>query len=139
MPSNRLAGLLAFITDPQSSVNDQIPHVAPHAVQQNEMLVLMQFNWILFLLSIIGVNILTSTKEPRVVRAYIRSLCFGDMGHIGVTMYMLGESRFDYASWTPLVWGNVAFTSFLLVFRCLYLLGFLGEGGHLASRERKHQ
>lgn len=124
----RLAGLLAFILDPQSSVNDQLPHEPPHKIHQSEMLVLMQFNSVLFLLSIIGVSILHSTSEAKVVRAYIRSLCFGDFSHVSCTLYMLGkEGVTDYHSWTPLVWGNVAFTCFLFVSRCLYLAGVLGK------------
>lgn len=88
----------------------------------------MQFNSVLFLLSILGVSILHSTSEAKVARAYIRSLCFGDFSHVSCTLYMLGKKGVvDYHSWTPLVWGNVAFTCFLFVSRCLYLAGLLGK------------
>lgn len=79
------------------------------------------------LLAILGVFTVYTASEPRVLRNYLIALAIGDVGHIYATYVTMGASGFrDVATWSPVAWGNIAVTGFLLVNRIAYLLGVFG-------------
>jgi hypothetical protein len=54
---------------------------------------------------------LYTTTEPKVVRNYVIALLLGDIGHLAVTLYIMGYERFvDVSKWNALTWGNIAAT-----------------------------
>jgi hypothetical protein len=80
------------------------------------------------LLGLIGVFILNTTTELKVVRAYLFALWLGDIGHLAITMYAMGSSAvLDIGGWSATTWGNVGATLFLFTIRSLYLQGFMEE------------
>lgn len=79
------------------------------------------------LLAILGVLTVYTASEPRVLRNYLIALAIGDVGHIYATYVAMGPSGFwDVATWSPVAWGNIAVTGFLLMNRIAYLLGMFG-------------
>lgn len=82
-------------------------------------LVALQLGNAYLLLCMLGVAVLMSTSELRVVKAYLLALWVADIGHLGLTYMMLGYARFtNVSNWNAMTWGNVAATvrshSFLL-------------------------
>jgi hypothetical protein len=76
------------------------------------------------LLGILGVFILNTTTELKVVRAYLFALWLGDIGHVGLTLYAMGwEASMNTGAWTPVVWGNVGITAYLFLIRSFYFMG----------------
>jgi hypothetical protein len=77
------------------------------------------------LICMLGVFILNTTTELKVVRAYIWALLFADVGHIGLTAYVMGwRATLAVGDWNSVVFGNIGITLMLFVARCLYLAGF---------------
>ncbi|KAL2884903.1 hypothetical protein HOO65_090198 [Ceratocystis lukuohia] len=63
------------------------------------------------LLALLGVAVLTTTREIRVVRAYLLALWVADMSHIGITCYGLGlHAALDVLNWNAMAWGNIGIT-----------------------------
>ena len=93
------------------------------------------------LLGLLGVFILNTTTELAVVKAYLWALWIGDIGHVGITLYVMGwGGSLTVSKWNPVVWGNVGATTFLFLARCAYLAGFLdGHGKKVVQRKRKNK
>lgn len=63
------------------------------------------------LLFMVGVAVLYTTTELRVVRNYLVALLIADVGHVGLTIVSLGLERFSaIGEWNAMTWGNVGFT-----------------------------
>lgn len=95
------------------------------------------------LLMFIGLFVLNTMREPRVVHAYVWALWLGDIGHIAVCSWNMGVyGLLDIQAWTPVIWGNIAVTILLFLSRSAYLAGFLGEDlspqqDHIKKQTRK--
>jgi len=56
----------------------------------------------------VGLSVLTTTSEIRVVRAYLVALWLADVGHIGLTWYGLGSRNLiNVTERTPVTSGNI--------------------------------
>ena len=76
------------------------------------------------LLGLLGVFILNTTSELKVVRAYLSALWICDIGHVGFTLWAMGwKGTVNVGSWNAVVWGNIGVTLFLFGMRSLYFLG----------------
>lgn len=63
------------------------------------------------LMAFMGIGILYTTSEAKVVRAYLTALWLGDIGHVGFSAYALGMERLQRPQdWNAMTRGNVAFT-----------------------------
>lgn len=63
------------------------------------------------LLAMVGVAVLYSTTEAKVVRNYIIALWIADISHVGITCYLMGYERVvNIASWNAMTWGNIGAT-----------------------------
>ena len=79
----------------------------------------------------IGVGVLYSTSEPRVVRNYLIACAIADIGHVSVTYAVMGYEDFVKVSeWNSIAWGNIGITAVLFMSRVLYLAGALGKDRH---------
>lgn len=76
----------------------------------------------------IGVAVLYTTTEPKVVRNFLIACAIADVGHVYVTYAVMGgKAFFDLGNWNAMAWGNVGVTLGLLVTRVAYLFGLFGE------------
>jgi hypothetical protein len=90
------------------------------------------------LLGLLGVFILNTTSELKVVRAYLFALWLGDIGHVGLTLWAMGwKGATDIGSWNAVVWGNIGATLFLFATRSLYFLGFFDGGAEVVVEKAK--
>ena len=59
----------------------------------------------------LGMAVLWTTAELRIVRNYLLAAWLADISHVGLTCWLLGYTRaVDVASWNAMTWGNVGFT-----------------------------
>ena len=80
------------------------------------------------LTAMIGIGVLYFTSEAVVVRNFLVACLLGDMGHLWATYHVIGYNNFvDVRNWNTMAWGNIGFTTFLLVTRVLYLSGAFGK------------
>lgn len=114
--------------DPQFFISSQLPTPYKGTPDLTTTLLAWQLGNAYLLLGFLGVFILNTTTEPKVVHAYIWALWLGDIGHVGFTLYAMGwEQSMAFDTWNSVIWGNVGATVFLFAMRCLYLLGAFGS------------
>jgi len=69
--------------------------------------VTLQLGNVYLLLAVLGMFILTTTTDPRVVKAYIIALAIADVGHMGATMWVLGWNRvMNVRGWNSMALGE---------------------------------
>lgn len=80
-------------------------------VNENNVVVALQLGNLYLLMAFIGLGILNTTSEVKVVKAYLFALWLGDIGHVGISAYALGVDRLlKPQDWNAMTQGNVAFT-----------------------------
>ncbi|KAI1865141.1 hypothetical protein JX265_008188 [Neoarthrinium moseri] len=139
-PISLISGAVAPLISPDWFITEQI--VSPETLHHtdNARLVALQLGNAYGLLFMVGVAVLYTTSELKVVRSYLWALWIADLGHIGLTAYLLGYDRFmAVAEWNAMTWGNVGATAFLCLTRTAYLLGLFGGVSSPASGPKKIQ
>ncbi len=93
------------------------------------------------LVGIINVFVLTAARkhlaaqpaiQEKVVGALLIPLMVGDILHLVVTIWALGDSKWDISSWTPLLWTTLVIGLALAVPRIAW---HLGVGRYVHSRD----
>ena len=80
------------------------------------------------LLLFIGLAVLYTSTEPKVIRNYIIALAIGDLGHLYVTYVSMGWERYwNWTAWNANAWGKIAVTAMLFAARMAYLGGLMGQ------------
>lgn len=88
----------------------------------------------------VGIAVLYTTTEIKVVRNYVIALWLADVGHVAVTCYGLEYERtVDIGNWNAMTWGNVGVTLALFATRTVYLLGGFGPSYHQSPAAKKLQ
>lgn len=106
-----VAGFWGTLTDTPWFIAEQIPNSAVVPVTEGAIVVAWQLGNLYLLMAMMGLAILNTTSEAKVVRAYLVVLWLGDIGHIGFTAYGLGRERLaNVSGWNTLTTANVAFT-----------------------------
>lgn len=108
-------------------MNGQLPFLAPHDPLPTEKVLALQLCNLYGLLALIGLAILNTTTEAKVVHGYLVALLIADIGHIAICAWGFGlERTLDVANWNALAWGNIGVTASLCLARVLYFLGAFG-------------
>ncbi|KAH7176572.1 hypothetical protein EDB81DRAFT_773018 [Dactylonectria macrodidyma] len=137
-PISLVAGFLGAIVDPAWFVAEQVPQTKP-IITENSIVLALELGNLYLLLAFIGLSVLNTTSEIKVVRSYLVALWLGDIGHILFSGYGLGKDKLlSPAEWNAMAWGNVAMTLFLLIMRSAYFLGLFGpDRANAASAAKK--
>lgn len=61
--------------------------------------------------------------QEKIVGALLTPLLIGDVVHLWVTVWALGESKWDTSTWTPLLWTTIVLGFSLLIPRAMWHLG----------------
>ncbi|CAK7208982.1 hypothetical protein SBRCBS47491_000282 [Sporothrix bragantina] len=92
------------------------------ALSDQARLVAQQLGNAYGLLFMVGVAVLYTSTELKVVRNYLVALLIADVGHVGLTIIALGPDRFAaVGEWNAMAWGNIGFTVCLQGSRALSL------------------
>lgn len=114
-----MAGFLGAVNDPAWFVAEQVPQklVPAPAVTENSIVLAWQLGNLYLLMAFVGLFVLNSTSEVKVVRSYLWALWLGDIGHVAFSCYGLGKERMmNPSEWNGMAWGNIVFT----VSTCLF-------------------
>ncbi|KAI1366611.1 hypothetical protein F5Y08DRAFT_122895 [Xylaria arbuscula] len=145
-PISLVAGFLGPLVDVDWFIASQIDDgvasasASPAVVSpsENARLVALQLGNAYGLLFMVGVAVLYTTSESRVVRNYLVALLIADITHVGLTCWGLGYERaIDVAGWNAVTWGNVGFTALLGLTRTAYLLGLFGPDKPLSTSKKQ--
>jgi hypothetical protein len=136
-PISLLAGAFPAILSPAWFISQQIDSPVPVSSTAQAELAAQQLGNCYFLAFLIGVAVLYSTNEIKVVRNYLFALWVADISHIAITMFGLGyETTMAPGSWNSMAWGNIGVTvSFVLPRDVIHELT-LGPGVSLSDKER---
>ncbi|OAX81031.1 hypothetical protein ACJ72_04633 [Emergomyces africanus] len=127
-PISLIAGFCFAIFNNAKFVAGQTPNsLTPSELPLSTQAISSQLGNLYLLLMVVGVGVLYSTSEPKVVRNYLIALAVGDLGHIYATYWFIGfDDLINVMEWNDLMWGNIGFTGILFVNRIAYLLGMFG-------------
>ncbi|PQE13460.1 NADp-dependent alcohol dehydrogenase protein [Rutstroemia sp. NJR-2017a WRK4] len=110
-PISLVAGFIAPFISPEWFIAEQVASSPLEAVSDNARLVAYQLGNIYLLLAMVGIGVLYSTSEAKVVRNYLIALWIADIGHVAVTYNVLGWQRsIDITTWNSMTWGNIGAT-----------------------------
>jgi len=99
----------------------------------------LQLGNLYLLLCLLGVFILNTTSEAKVVHAYVWALWIADIGHVAGTAWVMGYDAFmDVGHWNAMAYGNIGATVFLFATRTLYMMGALGKDRAHVSRKKSN-
>ncbi|KAI4865223.1 hypothetical protein F4820DRAFT_306923 [Hypoxylon rubiginosum] len=138
-PISLIGGFLGPFINPSWFIASQVDAASDaSSYDDNARLVALQLGNTYGLLFLLGVAVLYTTTELKVVRNYLVALWIADISHVGVTCWLLGYDRtLDVASWNAVTWGNVGFTTFLCLTRTAYLLGLFGPNTQAVKASKK--
>jgi hypothetical protein len=107
---NRVAGFAGSVISPEWFLAEQVASPLQDITQGSKM-VTYQLGNLFFLLAMIGIAVLYTTTEARVVRNYMVALAIADIGHVAITCYVMEyEKTVDIANWNSMAWGNIGAT-----------------------------
>ncbi|MCJ1452263.1 hypothetical protein MMC28_002605 [Mycoblastus sanguinarius] len=130
------AGYISPMLNSHSFVSTQLPSVTPTALTATNRILALQLGNVYGLLAMIGVGILYTTTEPKVVRNFLLACAVADVGHLWVTYAVMGyRDFFDVGGWNSMGWGNIGVTAALFIARILYLVGAFGEDNVVKSTQ----
>ncbi|KAI0432024.1 hypothetical protein F5Y09DRAFT_303269 [Xylaria sp. FL1042] len=110
-PISLLAGCLGALVDVDWFIASQIDSSNTAPSSDNARLVALQLGNTYGLVFLIGVAVLYTANELKVVRNYLVACLIADVTHVGLTCWGLGYERtVDVAGWNAVTWGNVGFT-----------------------------
>lgn len=142
---------------PDWFVSEQVARSVPVALTDNSRVVAQQLGNCYGLAFLVGVAVLYTSNELRVVRNYLIALLIADVGHLAITYGTLEYDRIvSVGEWNPMTWGNVGATvgvttaalqsdllTILKLFLCLtrtaYLLGLFGPDAPSLPVAKKSQ
>ncbi|KAL2114737.1 hypothetical protein VUR80DRAFT_47 [Thermomyces stellatus] len=126
-PISLVTGFIGAVANPDWFITEQVPSEEPYVPSINSRLVAMQLGNLYLLLCMVGLAVLSSTSEIKVVRNYLVALWIADISHIALTWHALGHDNFvDVTGWNAMTWGNVGATATLFFTRTAYFLGVFG-------------
>ncbi|RYP36543.1 hypothetical protein DL767_003366 [Monosporascus sp. MG133] len=140
-PISLISGALGAFIDTDwfitSQASTSISTSSPiQAYDINARVVAQQLGNTYFLLCLLGVAVLWTTSELRVVRNYLLAAWVADISHVWLTCRALGWVRsVDVTAWNAMTWGNVGFTTFLFLTRTAWFLGVFGPDHPAAAAE----
>ena len=108
---HRIAGFTGAIWDPAWFVAEQLPEKQVLPASEHSLVMAQQLGNMYLLMCFVGLAVLTTTSEIKVVRSYLVALWLGDIGHLAFTCLALGKERvLQPQAWNAMTWGNIGFT-----------------------------
>ncbi|KAF9567337.1 hypothetical protein CPC08DRAFT_773140 [Agrocybe pediades] len=144
-PFLTLVGFLGALADPLTAHNSQAPWVTdvqPYRTLPTATLVtILQLAHVCALLGLVNLFVLHSVRkhlkdkpalQEKVVFALLTPLLGGDIFHLWLTLWALGDQRWNFRDWSPMLWTTVILGVSLMIPRICWHLGI---GRYVESRD----
>jgi len=135
-PFLTIVGFAGAWFDPQATYNAQAPWPSqgspPDTLPTAALVTVMQLAHVCALVGIVNVFVLTSARwhlhsqpavQEKIAFALFTPLLIGDILHIYVTLWALGDRRWDVWTWTPMLWATVLIGLSIMLPRIAWHLG----------------
>ena len=141
----RIRGLSSFITTGAQTYVQQAPwpdgQVPEGPLPKATLVTLLQLAHTCGLLGVLNVFVLSAARkhlwsqpaiQEKIVGALLTPLLMGDILHIALTLWALGEERWDISRWEGTLWATIVAGLTLMVPR---LAWYLGIGRYVDARD----
>ncbi|KAL0576909.1 hypothetical protein V5O48_005055 [Marasmius crinis-equi] len=132
-------GFLGAWADPKTTHDSQAPWpadspppVSIDILPRASLVTVLQLAHVCFLVGVINFFILSATRrhlhahpalQEKIVSSLLVPLLIGDVLHLYVTIWALGDEKWNFATWSPMLWTTVGLGLTLLIPRVLWHLG----------------
>ncbi|MCJ1428204.1 hypothetical protein MMC29_006112 [Sticta canariensis] len=124
-----IAAYVSITLDPSTFASTQLPHVISTPLTPTSHILALQLGNVYGLFGLIGIAVLYTTTEPKVVRNFLIACAIADVGHLAVTYHVMEFADFiNLRGWNTITWANIGVTTGLFLTRIGYLLGMFGKG-----------
>ncbi|KAA1466324.1 hypothetical protein DENSPDRAFT_767827 [Dentipellis sp. KUC8613] len=141
------AGLLGTLVDPQKTHNLQAPwpkHSPPPAeIPLASIVTVVQLAHVCALIGVINVFLLSAARrhlstqpaiQEKIVGALLMPLLIGDILHLVLTLWALGDKRWQFWKWSGMLWTTILLGLTLMVPRMTWHMGI---GRYVDKRDGK--
>ncbi|KAH9049161.1 hypothetical protein EDB84DRAFT_1182185 [Lactarius hengduanensis] len=148
-PMLTTTGLIGTLLDPTKTHNLQAPwpsHVVPPAhLPLATTVTVVQLAHVCGLLGLINIFLLRAARrylsdqpalQEKIVGALLTPLLIGDILHLVLTMWVLGDERSNFSQWSGMLWATVFLGLTLLIPRIAWHLGI---GRYVHARDGKNR
>ncbi|KAH9844256.1 uncharacterized protein C8Q71DRAFT_696888 [Rhodofomes roseus] len=134
-PLLTILGFMGAVLDPKTTHDQQAPWPAggpPVDMPLATRVTILQLGHVAGLLGLLNFFVLSACRkylysqpalQEKIVGALLKPLLLGDFLHIGITLWALGDSRWDVASWGGILWITVVTGFSLMIPRITWHLG----------------
>ncbi|OCH92941.1 hypothetical protein OBBRIDRAFT_790800 [Obba rivulosa] len=134
-PFLTLCGFLGALADPKKAFEQQAPWPSggpPEAVPLAALVSILQLANVGALCGLVNLFVLSACRkyllsqpalQEKIVGALLGTLLIGDVMHLSITFWALGESRWDISKWGGVLWVTVVSGLSLMIPRIAWNLG----------------
>ncbi|KAN0097409.1 hypothetical protein V8E55_001855 [Tylopilus felleus] len=135
-PALTIIGFIGALCDPETAHNSQAPWSAdsppPAILPKASIVTIIQLAHVCALMGLLNIFVLTAARQhlasqpalqEKIVRALLIPLLIGDVMHLYVTLWALGDDRWDLTKWSPMLWVTVILGISLMIPRVMWHLG----------------
>jgi len=138
-------GFVGTLLDPKGTHDYQAPWPngsPPDDLPLATRLTIIQLGHVCALLGLLNVWLLSTARvhlslqpalQEKIVGALLTPLLIGDVAHLYVSLWALGDQRWNFQSWSPMLIVTISLGFTLLVPRVMWQLGI---GRYVDSRDR---
>lgn len=130
-----IVGFFAVLLDPKQAYDQQAPWPEggpPDVMPLATRVTILQLAHVGGLMGLINIFVLSACRkylvaypaiQEKVVRALLIPLLLGDVLHISITLWALGDSRWDVTKWGMLLWITIVTGFSLMIPRVMWHMG----------------
>ncbi|KAJ3937254.1 MAG: hypothetical protein NXY57DRAFT_692401 [Lentinula lateritia] len=140
-----LLGFIGASSDPKTTFEGQAPWPAdnppPAELSRAGLVTVIQLAHVCFLVGVINHFVLSAARnhlasvpaiQEKVVLSLLTPLLIGDILHLYVTIWALGDEKWNCRTWSPMLWTTIGLGLTLMVPRICWHLGI---GRYVHSRD----
>ncbi|KAI0921845.1 hypothetical protein AcW1_004293 [Taiwanofungus camphoratus] len=144
-PFLTFCGFLGALRDPKTTHDQQAPWPAggpPDVLPLATRVTILQLGHVAGLLGLLNLFVLAACRkhlfaqpalQEKIVRALLTPLLLGDFLHIGITLWALGDRKWDVSSWGVILWITILTGFSLMIPRITWHMGI---GRYVDKRDR---
>jgi len=140
-----LIGFIGACSDPKTTHDGQAPWPAhsppPDKLPRASLVTVIQLAHVCFLIGVVNYFVLSAARkhlgsypplQEKIVFSLLTPLLIGDVLHLYVTIWALGDEKWKFSTWSPMLWTTIGLGLTLMVPRICWHLGI---GRYVHSRD----